>query len=373
MLNGYRVYDADAHVKFSPAMWESLAPEFIAKRPRPLRVSDGADFKWTDGWLIDGRMEPHPFGPGTQGADKPRDVLLDFGASPGNAGSFDLSKPDLRIRDMDHFGIDYQMIFPTTLYAKMGFDPEFEAAMYRAYNRYIGAQCKFDSRRLKWSGLLPLRNQQHALASLDEMQKLGATAAVVYGTVGDKLLSHSDFNFIWGELARRRLPLCIHMGMSYPPFEALCGSRLEAHAIGMSMPGLLAFVGVVGHGIIDRYPELKVAFLEFGAEWVFYMVGRIEHYLPTYRHDPAMKDLPRGTIEDSINSGRVFFAPEAEDRWLGHEIELVGDEHVLYGSDFPHGEEREEAAMRFIERTELTTAQKEKIFYHNAVKFFGEP
>jgi predicted TIM-barrel fold metal-dependent hydrolase len=373
MIQGYRVYDADAHVKFSPVMWKTLPEEYTAKRPRPLRVSDERGLKWTDGWLIDGRMEPHSFGPGTQGADRPRDVLVDFGALPDKAGSFDLSRPELRIRDMDQLGIDHQMLFPTTLYAKMGFDPGFEAAMYRAYNRYIGAQSRHDRKRLKWSGLLPLRNQQQAMAALDEMQELGATAAVVYGTVGEKLLSHSDFDFIWGELARRRLPLCVHMGMSYPPFEALCGSRLEAHSIGMSLPGLLAFVGIVGHGIIDRYPELKVGFLEFGAEWVFYMVGRIEHYLPTYRHDPVLKDLPRGTIEDCLRSGRVFFAPEAEDRWLIHEIALVGEEQVLYGSDFPHGEEREEAAMRFIERKELTSQQKENIFYRNAAKFFGEP
>jgi predicted TIM-barrel fold metal-dependent hydrolase len=69
----------------------------------------------------------------------------------------------------------------------------------------------------------------------------------------------------------------------------------------------------------------------------------------------------------------VFFAPEAEDRWLVHEIALVGEEQVLYGSDFPHGEEREEAATRFIERKELTSKQKENIFYRNAAKFFGEP
>jgi predicted TIM-barrel fold metal-dependent hydrolase len=274
---------------------------------------------------------------------------------------------------MDQLGIDHQMLFPTTLYAKMGFDPGFEAAMYRAYNRYIGAQCRYNSKRLKWSGLLPLRHQQQAMAALDEMQKLGASGAVVYGTVGDRLLSHSDFDFIWGELARRRLPLSVHMGMSYPPFESLCGSRLEAHSIGMSLPGLLAFVGIVGHGIIDRYPELKVAFLEFGAEWVFYMVGRIEHYLPTYRQDPVLTDLPTGTIEDCLKSGRLFFAPEAEDRWLAQEMKLVGDGQVLYGSDFPHGEEREEAAMRFIERKELTREQKEKIFYGNAARLFGEP
>src|ERR1051325_1062528 len=373
MLQGFRLYDADAHVKFSPAMWKTLPDEYTARRPRPVRVSDGSGLSWNEGWLIEGRMEPHPFGPGTQGADKPRDVLVEFGASSDSAGSFDLTDPAARIKDMERLGIDSQMLFPTTLYAKLGTDSGFEAAMFRAYNRYIGRQCCYDSKRLKWAGLLPLRERHETMAALDEMQKLGATAEVVYGTVGERSLGHSSFEFIWGELASRRLPLCVHMGMSHPALEALCDSRLEAHTIGMSFPGLIAFAGIVGHGVIDRHSNLKVAFLEFGAEWIFYMVGRISHYLPSYRTDPAIKHLPTSTIEDSLRSGRVFLAPEAEDRWLAAEIELIGEDHILYGSDFPHGEGREEAATEFLRRPELTAPQKEKIFYRNAVKLFGEP
>jgi predicted TIM-barrel fold metal-dependent hydrolase len=374
MLQSYRIYDADAHVKFSPRMWETLPPEYASRRPRPLRAADESGMgAWNNGWLIDGKMEPHPFGPGTQGADKPRDVLVEFGASAEKATSYDLSSPKARLDHMDQLGIDCQMLFPTTLYAKMNSDPGFEAAMYRAYNRYIGEQCKCSPRRLKWSGLLPLRDKDRSLDALDEMQNLGATAAVVYGTVEDKLLSDPSFKFIWAELARRRLPLCVHMGMSYPPFEKLSESRLEAHAIGMSLPGLLAFVAIVGHGIVDRYPDLKVAFLEFGAEWLFYMVGRIGHYLPTYRQEPAIRDLPQNTIEDSLKSGRIFIAPEAEDRWLLQEMELIGEDQIVYSSDFPHGEAREEAAAYLLDRKDLSANQKRKIFYDNAARLFGEP
>ena len=238
MLQGYRIYDADAHVKFSPRMWETLPSEYASRRPRPLRAADESGMgSWNNGWLIDGKMEPHPFGPGTQGADKPRDVLVDFGASAEKATSFDLSSPQARLHDMDQLGIDCQMLFPTTLYAKMSSDPGFEAAMYRAYNRYIGEQCRYSPRRLKWAGLLPLRDKAQSIEALDEMQTLGATAAVVYGTVEDKLLSNPSFKFVWDELVRRRLPLCVHMGMSYPPFEKLSENRLEAHAIGMSLRG----------------------------------------------------------------------------------------------------------------------------------------
>ena len=43
MIDGYRIYDADAHVNVAQQMWEDLPKEFAARRPRPA----SGDFKWT--------------------------------------------------------------------------------------------------------------------------------------------------------------------------------------------------------------------------------------------------------------------------------------------------------------------------------------
>ena len=80
-------------------------------------------------------------------------------------------------------------------------DPGFEAALFRAYNRYLGAQCQQAPKRLKWSGLLPLRDQRQAFEALEEMQRLGARAAVVFGTAGDRMLSDPSLLPIWDEFA----------------------------------------------------------------------------------------------------------------------------------------------------------------------------
>ena len=45
----------------------------------------------------------------------------------------------------------------------------------------------------------------------------------------------------------------------------------------------MAFVALLGRGMMDRYPDLRIAFMEFGAEWLFYMVGRMDHYIPRDR------------------------------------------------------------------------------------------
>jgi predicted TIM-barrel fold metal-dependent hydrolase len=253
-------------------------------------------------------------------------------------------------------------------------DPGFESALYRSYNRYVGRQCQAAPKRLRWAGLLPMREQGEALKALDEMQKLGASAAVVFGTVGERLLSDPSFTPIWDTFARTTLPLCVHMGMSYPPFQELCRSIQDANMIAKALPAQLAFVAIVGNRMLDRYVNLRVAFLEFGAEWIFYMFGRMEHYLKVNRRRmPSTSSLPQKEVADYARSGRIFIAPESDDPMLAQEIALLGEDQILFSSDFPHGEGRENAASSILQRGDLTAAQKRKILYDNPINLFGSP
>src|SRR5262245_56198936 len=122
-------------------------------KPYPRSTPSGARALWTSptanglgnytaGWLIEGRLEPHAFGPGAQQANTPRLVMPEFGADTSreicSPGSVSLADIPARIRDLDRMGFDSQVLFPSTLYAHMTADPGFEAALYRSYNRYVG-------------------------------------------------------------------------------------------------------------------------------------------------------------------------------------------------------------------------------------------
>jgi predicted TIM-barrel fold metal-dependent hydrolase len=54
-------------------------------------------------------------------------------------------------------------------------------------------------------------------------------------------------------------------------------------------------------------------------------------------------------------------------------MELIGEDQIVYSSDFPHGEAREEAAAHLLDRKDLSANQKRKIFHDNAARLFGEP
>jgi predicted TIM-barrel fold metal-dependent hydrolase len=128
--------------------------------------------------------------------------------------------------------------------------------------------------------------------------------------------------------------------------------------------------------MLDRYPDLSIGFMEFGAEWIFYMVGRMDHYLERDRMiQPRMLSdkLPSRSIRDYLKSGRIFMCGEMEDPLMKEEIALLGEDQLLYSSDYPHGEARENAAQNLLERKDVTETQKQKILYNNPVRFFGEP
>ena len=82
MLQGFRVFDADAHGSINPSMWQDLPDQFRARRPRPVTIHDERGLgNFNAGWLIEGSLEPHALGPGAQQANTPRNVLAEFGAN----------------------------------------------------------------------------------------------------------------------------------------------------------------------------------------------------------------------------------------------------------------------------------------------------
>jgi predicted TIM-barrel fold metal-dependent hydrolase len=88
---------------------------------------------------------------------------------------------------------------------------------------------------------------------------------------------------------------------------------------------------------------------------------------------PNAAQLPRASIREYLKSGRIFMAAEADDQMLHQLFELIGEKQVLFSSDFPHGEGRDNAALEILGRKDLSDMQKRKLLYDNTVRLFGTP
>lgn len=396
MLDGFFLYDADTHVSFDLVHHESLPDELRWHRPRLVEIPDGEDLDiGSSAYAWEGRLFPSPIGAGSHpahpgwhkrvalateadAASGARGVERAEAASVGDAfitwpwAAQSLSDPLARVRVNERYGIDRAVLVPSTVYATLTENAELLAAYYRSYNRYIGRQTGADRDHLRWVGLLPLQHQDEAFAAIEEMLALGASAALVYGTAGDRFLSDSAFVPILRELERVDLPLAIHAGGSYTPFQRYIDTLYKAITLGLAYPALLAFNALVAGGVLDRHPKLRVGFLEFGADWLLHVVERGDKYRELYR-DIDIRQVPAQAVVDYTRSDRFYISGEPDDRFLLAELELVTDDGFMFSSDLPHGEGREDAAVTIIKRQDLDDEQKTKILGTNASRFYREP
>jgi predicted TIM-barrel fold metal-dependent hydrolase len=91
-----------------------------------------------------------------------------------------------------------------------------------------------------------------------------------------------------------------------------------------------AVSALICHGALSRYPQLKVAVIENGSSWVEPLLKVLAD---TYKKMP--QDFPEDPI--AVFKRNIYISPFWEED-LPALADLIGEEHVLFGSDFPHPE-----------------------------------
>jgi predicted TIM-barrel fold metal-dependent hydrolase len=362
------VIDVDSHVEEPEEAWAALEPPYMARRPAIVRVENAPLTTKQDAfWLVDGRLYPNPQGPGRMFFGTP--PVSTFGREKSwSYGSQTLLDPTARLRDMDAMGLDVQVIFSTVFLAPLTDDLEFEAALMRSWNTWMAGVCREAPERLKWAAMIPIRNVPAAVAELRRAKELGAVCAAIYGTAGPKLLHEPEFDPVFAEAARLGLPVCIHTGWSHPGLTASCRGTYAALLIGFSLPPLMGFFSIVGGGVLDRHPDLRVAFYEAGADWLPYLVQRMDQYWEAHQRIDT-SDLPRKRPSEYLREGRIYLTCEGDEALLPRVIELLGEDQVMLSADIPHVEARENSFAEIRERGDLSEAVKRKILGENAIRF----
>lgn len=364
------VIDADSHVEEGEQVWGYLDEPFRHRRPAVVNMQGLPGLPAQDAfWLIDGRTFPKPRGHGATITGTP--VTSTFARSkPFSIASQTLADPAARLADMDRFGVDVQVLFPTVFLEPLTEDLEFEVALMRSYNTWLGGVCAGRPDRLKWAAIMPMRSVPAAVAELRRARELGACCAAIYGTAGERLLHERAFDPFWAEAVRLKMPIAVHVGWSHPGLTRSCDRIYAAQIISFTMTVFMGFFSIIGGGVLDRFPELKVGFFEAGADWLPYMVQRMDQY---YAADSMAKweILPERPCSQYLRDGSIYFTCEGDERLLPIVLEYLGEDHMMASADMPHTEARENTLNEIKARTDITATQKEKILSKNAVRFFG--
>ncbi|MDP3768968.1 MAG: hypothetical protein Q8S13_13205, partial [Dehalococcoidia bacterium] len=141
-MTDYTFIDADAHVEECEETWSYLDPEFQSRRPIAVTLPNAPSRgNLNSFWLVDGKVLPTPVGPGASVFATPTSCILG-GQKSFSRGSQEMTDVGARLRDMDAWAIDLQVVFPTVFLSSPSDDPRFEAALYRSYNSWMAETCR---------------------------------------------------------------------------------------------------------------------------------------------------------------------------------------------------------------------------------------
>ena len=162
---------------------------------------------------------------------------------------------------------------------------------------------------------------------------------MVNGTVGARALAYPEHEVFFAAADGAALPIAVHFSYEFPGVSDLFAHFFPTRVLAGLFPIMAGFTSVLCTGLMDRYPRLRFAFLEGGCNWVASFVERMdEHYeSPVYRAAEVISQRPG----ELLDSGRIFFGCEGNEPGLGRIIEEIGEDKLLYSSDYPHGDRTE--------------------------------
>ena len=126
---------------------------------------------------------------------------------------------------------------------------------------------------------------------------------------------------------------------------------------------------IIGAGIMDRYPNIRVGTLEAGHGWLPAWVNRLEEHTKLC---PEALPLLKQTIREYVTGGRYFQSIEVSEGAAITQsvIDLLGSDILMFGSDYPHGESWFPVSVETVLNWKLKEGDLRKLLWDNAARYY---
>ena len=274
---------------------------------------------------------------------------------------------------LDRGPLEWSAVYPTLgLYSGYVKDPGYQAALCRAYNDWL-AETFYEKAagRILGVALLPTRDTAAAVAEVRRAIGLGH-AAGMFPADGNHLLGHQGYDEVYEAASSVGLPIAVHAsGSSFSPGAEIFPKFIQTHSVAHPYGILRQFTSMMFEGVFERFPDVHFAFLEAGATWLPWWLDRLdEEYSARGSVDAPLLTRPPSTFVRK--GGNVFVGCEPNERLLGQALDMVGDDVVMYASDYPHWDSDYPESLQYMRtRDDLTEAQRYGVLYGAASRFYG--
>ncbi|PTY00967.1 amidohydrolase [Verrucomicrobia bacterium LW23] len=256
-------------------------------------------------------------------------------------------------------------------------DGDYAAAICRAFNDYTLAHWTSADERLYTGIHVP--NLDPELASR-EVERLAGHPKIkcvfLPATAGRTPLGNPAMAALFKACAKHGLPLHLHPsttvmianGSTIP--TGMARNFLQIHVC-IPQFYMSDLVSLVLEGTFEKYPGLKVMFIEGGICWLPHVLWRMDkEYKALRQQAPRLKRLPSEYVYDHVRFGTQPLEEPDKPEHLAQIFNMIqADRIVVYSSDYPHFDFDEPS---FLPKT-LGETTRRRILHDNAAELFGLP
>ena len=256
------------------------------------------------------------------------------------AGRMGNNNPQDRLIDMDADGIDVEVLYSELsgfrYFNLMGSAVAGNAAT-RAFNDALTAWSS-DPKRLVVSYQLPLHDIDAAVAEVERVASIGGKSLQlpVFPPEVD-LPDYIDERYdpLWSVITETGLPICCHTGLNTSLNNLAQRDPTPQRGIMVSQVPLMtteAFGMWTMGGILERFPDLKLVFVETTLGWIPWYLYIIDDLATRQRYEfPAITELPSFYFRRNIHLTFI------EDPWVATDARYdLGVDKIMWSTDYPH-------------------------------------
>ncbi len=375
-------FDTDQHLTEPPDFWTGR----FSKKHSDMAPTFMHHAELGPGWSWDGGQTVRPMGVQSVGSEDPRKI--------GNFKSFEELDPACydakeRIAAMDIDGAQACLLFPSGVNFFHGLPNEdFYVECASVYNdAALDWAAEGDATRIHPAAVIPINNLESGANELKRVAKKGFKHYIInrWPSAGEIPLPEDD---PWWDLVQETgIVVDLHgFGQGRP--KALAAPQLKANGKqlkGMAQMGVAqemvaagrgAGLGISGPlvalimtGVLERYPDLKLALIETSLGWVPYLAEQMDQLWLRHRwltDETKLSRLPSEYLGDiHVNFDREYLGVDYRE-FIGVDKILFGTDYPHIGSFYPHSRFYIQLVMRGVPE-----AEQEMMLWSNAASLYG--
>ena len=286
--------------------------------------------------------------------------------------------PAARAAMLDEWGVDYGVLFPTIGILPFPIeDTELANAYCRAYNRWQTEFFQAIPNRVVPIAVVNWHDVDTAAAELASCLARGFRGLFVPPeTIGGKRPGDPQFDPIWSLCEEAGAAACLHVivrfrGAAIPFLHWHETTPGPIFGFGLGATGQLipALTSLVLDRLFERFPRLKVVSVEAGCGFAAYLMDRLDEKYQFFKGMVPLTEKPSDYIRRNC-----WFVAEPEERTIDAMLDLVGEDRILWGSDFPHVDSALDAPKLIRQSlAPLSPERRARVLGGNAAKLFGLP